>query len=88
MVAALRTRAASAHGGAAPPRGGLQVRPKAVEGLGTLTVLCVAGGEPVPEVSLAVNGVTLHSERVLLLSTIIHNIIILLATLLLYMEDR
>lgn len=41
---------------------------------GSLTVLCVAGGEPVPEVSLAVNGVILHSERVLLLSTLIHNI--------------
>ena len=56
--------------------GGLSLRRrvKAVEEAGSLTVLCVAGGEPVPEVSLAVNGVTLHSERVLLLSTIIHNI--------------
>ena len=32
-----------------------QRRVKAVEELGSLTVLCVAGGEPVPEVSLAVN---------------------------------
>ena len=33
----------------------------------------MAGGEPVPEVSLAVNGIILHTERVLLLSTLIHN---------------
>ena len=58
----------------APLTGGLQRRVKAVEELGSLTVLCVAGGEPVPEVSLAVNGIILHTERVLLLSTLIHNV--------------
>ena len=52
----------------------LRKRIQAVEESHSLTVLCVAGGEPVPEVSLAVNGLTLHSERVLLLSTVIHNI--------------
>ena len=31
-------------------------------------------GEPLPEVSLAVNGIILHTERVLLLSTLIHNV--------------
>ena len=50
----------------APLTGGPQRRVKAVEELGSLTVLCVAGGEPVPEVSLAVNGIILHTERVLL----------------------
>ena len=50
----------------APLTGGLQRRVKAVEELSSLTVLCVAGGEPVPEVSLAVNGIILHTERVLL----------------------
>jgi hypothetical protein len=58
----------------APLTGGLQRRVKAVEKLGSLTVLCVAGGELVPEVSLAVNGIILHTERVLLLSTLIHNV--------------
>ena len=50
----------------APLTGGLQRRVKDVEELGSLTVLCVAGGELVPEVSLAVNGIILHTERVLL----------------------
>ena len=58
----------------APLTGGLQRRVKDVEELGSLTVLCVAGGELVPEVSLAVNGIILHTERVLLLATLIHNV--------------
>ena len=41
---------------------------------GSMTVLCLAGGEPVPTVGLSVNGVTLHSQKSLLMTTIIHNI--------------
>ena len=41
---------------------------------GSLTVLCLAGGEPVPKLSLSINGVILHSQTALMMTTVIHNI--------------
>ena len=46
-----------------------------VEAGGSLTVQCLASGEPAPDLSLNINGVTMHTEKeTLVMNTLIHNI--------------